>query len=148
MAPRGGGKTGRKELLPQLRARICTLHEIGLSYTSIHKMHPEVPISTIKTTVNRERARVNHVSQPRRGRRPILSEAQRETVYDLATNQNPNISNADLLASVDNAVGLRSLQLLLRAMKKKKNKKKGVKPGEPEPESEPEPEPHQVEAAQ
>ena len=109
----GGGRIGRKDLDPQLRARLCELHSLGLSYGHIHKRHPEVSISTIKTTVRRERERVNNVSRPRGGRPQKLSEEHRSLLY-IAVNENPHLGPSDLRKLVGNTVTVRTIQNLLK----------------------------------
>ena len=47
------GRRG-KELSPQTRSRICELNSIGWGYKRIHNKHPEIPISTIKSTIYNE----------------------------------------------------------------------------------------------
>ncbi|KAI1852611.1 hypothetical protein JX265_003093 [Neoarthrinium moseri] len=104
------------ELSPQLRSRICELRSIGWTTGQIHKKHPDVPISTIKSTIRREALRENNVSRPRTGARRKLTEEDRDYLYDLVVHQNPNITHADLLEAVDHKIKARSLQYLLREM--------------------------------
>ena len=48
------------ELSVQTRSRICELHYVGYGAKRIHSIHPEWPLSTIKTTLRREALRVNN----------------------------------------------------------------------------------------
>lgn len=48
------------ELSVQTRSRICELYYVGYSAKRIHSIHPEWPLSTIKTTLRREALRVNN----------------------------------------------------------------------------------------
>ena len=108
------GRRG-KELSPQTRARICELNSIGWGYKKIHKKHPEIPLSTIKSTIYNERKRLDNHSLPRSGRPHGLTEEQRDHLYNLVT-ANPDIKMRDLLESVDGAVKERSIRRLLNEM--------------------------------
>ena len=108
------GRRG-KELSPQTRARICELNSIGWGYKKIHKKHPEIPLSTIKSTIYNERKRLDNHSLPRSGRPHGLTEEQRDHLYNLVT-ANPDIKMRDLLESVDTAVNERSIRRLLKEM--------------------------------
>ena len=96
------GRRG-KELSPQTRSRICELNSIGWGYKRIHNKHPEIPISTIKSTIYNEQKHLNNHSLPRSGRPHGLTEEQCDHLYDLTTT-NPHIKMCDLLESVDEAV--------------------------------------------
>lgn len=106
-----------KELSPTLRSRICELHSVGYGYKRIHQIHPEVPVSTIRYTIKKEADRSDNKSMSRPGQPRKLTEEQRKQIYETVTSSNPNISNSELLASVGNAVKLRSLQYVLREMR-------------------------------
>lgn len=41
----------RKELLPQMRSRICELYSAGYGYKRIHKIYRDIPLSTIRYTI-------------------------------------------------------------------------------------------------
>ncbi|QSS52475.1 hypothetical protein I7I53_08120 [Histoplasma capsulatum var. duboisii H88] len=105
----------RKELSPQIRSRICELKSIGWSYRQIHTRHPEIPLGTIKTTIQREASRLNNESKPRSGAPYKLTEEQRDNLYSQIL-ENPHTTQQDLLASVDNAIKVRSLRKLLYHM--------------------------------
>lgn len=109
----------RKELDPQLRSRICELKSIGWGAKRIHRQHPAIPLSTIKTTLKREKERLNCVSKPRSGRPRGLTEEQRDHLYDLTTT-NPHIKTSDMLEEVDHAVKERSIRNLLHEMGRRK----------------------------
>lgn len=112
--------TTRRELTPQLRSRICELRSINWSWRKIHERYPDIPLSTIRSTVKREEARKDNLSRPRSGRPRALTEEQRDHIYDTVTHTNPHISMPDLLAEVSNAVKQRSLRVLLREMDRRK----------------------------
>lgn len=105
----------RKELDPQIRSRICELHSIGWGPTKIYRQHPEIPLSTIKTTIRRESIRVNNTTRARSGRPRKLTEQQRDHIYDLVQSE-PHIRHIDLLTEVDHVVKRRSIQYLLSEM--------------------------------
>ena len=112
------------ELSPQLRSRLCELRNLGYSFPHIHKIHPEVCLSTIKTTYYREANRINNQSKPRTGAPRKLSDEQRDHLYDIATHQNPHITNRELVNEVDGTVKKRSIQRLLREMGRRKWRQK------------------------
>lgn len=59
----------RKELDPYMRTRICELRNTAQwSYGRIHKAYPDIPLSTIKSTCQSQKTRVNNQSRPRSGR--------------------------------------------------------------------------------
>lgn len=59
----------RKELDPYMRTRICELRNTAQwSYGRIHKAYPDIPLSTIKSTCQSQKKRVNNQSRPRSGR--------------------------------------------------------------------------------
>jgi transposase len=91
---------------------ICELKSYGLSCAKIYRIHPEISLNTIKTTIRREASRLNNVSKPRSGRPHKLNEEERDHIYGLTTD-NPHIKMRDLLAEVDHKVKKRSIQYLL-----------------------------------
>lgn len=78
----------------------------------MHKLYPEIPLSTIKTTLQAESRRQNHVSCPRPGARRKLTQADRDLIANMIR-ISPNIKNKELLEAVNNKIKLRSLQHLL-----------------------------------
>lgn len=110
------------ELSPQMRSRLCELNSIGYGAKRISKIHPEIPLSTIKYTLRKEAIRKNNISMLRSGQPRKLSEEQRDSIYDL-TEHNPDITHKDLLALIDYAIKERALRVLLREMNKRKWKK-------------------------
>ena len=103
-----------------MRSRLCELRSLHYSYRQIHRLHPEIPLSTIHSTCKQEAIRVNNQSQLRSGRPHQLTETQRDQIYDTIMHNNPHVSHRDLLDSVDNVVKKRSLQGLLREIGKRK----------------------------
>ena len=114
----------RTELTPQLRSRLCELRSLKYTFSKIHSIHPEVPLSTIKSTCRKEHERTNNQSKRRPGAPRKLSEEQRDHLYDLAVHENPHIKNRELVEEVDEAVKKRSIQRLLREMGKSKWRQK------------------------
>lgn len=110
----------RKELPPHLRTRICELKSLGYSHSRIHKLHLEVPLGTIKSTVRLESQQLENRSQPQSGQPRKLSEEQRDYIDDIINHTNPHATMQDLLNSVDNACKERSLQYLLHEIGKRK----------------------------
>ena len=101
-----------------MRSRICELHSLRYSHARIYKIHPEIPLGTIKTTIRREALRVDNQIRPRSGAPRRITEEQRDQIYDTVTHTNPHISHRDLL--VDNVVKERSFRGLLREMGRRK----------------------------
>jgi hypothetical protein len=98
-----------------MRSRICELHSIGWSHSRIYKKHPEIPLSSIKTTIHRESIRNDNETRLHSGRPRKLTEAQRDHIYDLSQS-NPHVKLKDLLAEVDFCVRMRLIQRLLHEM--------------------------------
>jgi transposase len=108
------------ELIPQDRARICELHNVGYGAKRIHSVHPEWSINTIKSTLRRQALRTNHITRPRSGMPRKLTEEQRDHIYDVITHTNPHATNQDLCAEVNSAVKVRTMQRLCRELGRKK----------------------------
>jgi hypothetical protein len=106
-----------RELSPQLRSQICELHNLGYGYKRIFKIHPEVPLSTIKYTCQQEAKRKENQSRPRSGaprklpsreRRPRRKDDAPTQVDDVVTHTFTDLDATyqtvtyhDLLAMVD-----------------------------------------------
>jgi len=103
------------ELTPQMRSRICELRSLGWSYNRIHAKHPEIARITIANTCQQESRRVNNVSQPRPGPPRVITEEQRDMLYDTATSI-PSISYEALQAQVALDASIRSIKRLLQEM--------------------------------
>jgi len=103
------------ELSPQMRARICELRSLGWSYDRIRAKHPDIPKSTIGNTCRNEAKRLNNVSQPRPGPPRVISEEERDMLYDTATSA-PSISYEALQAQVAPNASIRSIKRLLQEM--------------------------------
>lgn len=59
----------RVELDPSMRTRLCELRNTAKwSYARIHDAYPHIPIPTIKTTVRREKERIDNKTRLRSGR--------------------------------------------------------------------------------
>lgn len=109
-----------KELSPSLRSRICELRRAGYSWRELFHRFPEIPKSTIRSTVKSEEKRgEDNLTLPRSGAPRKLTEEQRDQIFNTVTTD-PHITIRGLLDSVDNAVKARSLRYLLREMNKRK----------------------------
>ena len=115
------GRRG-KELSPQMRARICELHSIRWSYDKIHAKHPEIPRSTIADTCRKERLRVNNVSQKRCGAPRVISEDEREALFEAIT-LTPEMTHEALQAQEAPNASVRSIKRLLQEMNIRKWKR-------------------------
>jgi hypothetical protein len=101
------------ELSPQMRARICELRSLGWSYGRIHLKHPELSISTIGSTCRKEAIRANNATCSRPGRPRVITEEQRDLLYDTATTA-PSISYEKLQAEAAPDASVRSIKRLLQ----------------------------------
>lgn len=99
-----------------MRSRLCELHRAGISYGAIHRMHPEIPIGTIKTTCRREKDRVDNMTQRRLGRPRALSEEDRDFIFDLVVHTHPGITCREILDLIDHKINDRALRMLLKEM--------------------------------
>ena len=90
----------RKQLSPQLRARICELRYSGMSYgkiaVQVSRLGVVVSRSTVQTTCRREIERDDNVTKPRSGRPRVISEEERDIMYDIVEHDNPYIKWRDL----------------------------------------------------
>jgi hypothetical protein len=103
------------ELSPQMRSRICELSSLGWSYNRIHAKHPEVPRTTIADTCRQEAKRLNNFSQARPGPPRVITEEQRDMLYDIATST-PAISYETLQEQAAPDASVRSIKRLFQEM--------------------------------
>jgi hypothetical protein len=103
------------ELSSQMRSRICELRSLGWSYNKIKAKHPEIARTTIANTCRQESKRLNNVSQPRPGPPRVITEEQRDMLYDEAISA-PSISYEALQAQVALTASIRSIKRLLQEM--------------------------------
>jgi hypothetical protein len=97
------------KLSPQTRARICKLRSLGWSYNWIHEKHPEIPRTTIANTCRQEAQCLDNFSLPRPGPPRIITEGQRDMLYDTATIA-PRISYEALQTQVAPNASVRSIK--------------------------------------
>ncbi|KAJ5567182.1 hypothetical protein N7535_006488 [Penicillium sp. DV-2018c] len=103
------------ELDPFLRTRICVLRTTAKwTYKQIQNEYPQIPLSTIKSTILRESERVNNHSQSRSGRPSKLNENDKVRIRE-AVRADPQITYDDLLTVVDYKVGKDSLRRFLNS---------------------------------
>ena len=107
------------ELSSQMRSRICELRSLGWSYNRIHTKHPEIARTTIVDTCCQESKRLDNVSQLRPGPPRVITEEQRDMLYDIATLA-PAISYEALQAQVAPNASIRSIKRLLQEMNLRK----------------------------
>jgi hypothetical protein len=110
-------KIGRRgpELSSQMRSRIYELRSLSWSYNKIKAKHPEIPRITIANTCQQESKRLNNASQPRPGAPRVITEEQRDMLYDEATSA-PSISYEALQAQVAPTASIRSIKRLFQEM--------------------------------
>ena len=107
------------ELSSQMRSRICELRSLGWSYNRIHAKHPEIARTTIANTCRQESKRLNNVSQSRSGPLRVITEEERDMLYDTASSA-PAISYEALQAQVAPNASVRSIKRLLQEMNLRK----------------------------
>jgi len=103
------------ELSPQARSRVCELRSLGWSYNRIHAKHPEIPRTSIANTCRQEASRVDNFSLPRSGPPRVITEEQRDMLYDTVTTA-PSITYEALQADVAPNASIRSIKRLLQEM--------------------------------
>ncbi|KAG9227919.1 hypothetical protein BJ875DRAFT_341439, partial [Amylocarpus encephaloides] len=107
----------RKELSPSTRARIVELSSCGWKVPRIHQKFPEIPLSSIRTTLrNYPIGTSDFTSKSRCGRPRALTEEQRDYIFDTVNHTNPHIKMRDLLREVNDDCKKRCMQGLLRSM--------------------------------
>ncbi|KAJ5298833.1 uncharacterized protein N7443_006953 [Penicillium atrosanguineum] len=104
-----------KELAPSTLSRICSLRTSAKwSYSRIRDEYPSIPRSTIVDTCRKEVIRgQENTSRKRVGRPQILSEFDRDLIYD-AIQEKPSIKYDSLLDLVNHKIGRETLRKLLR----------------------------------
>ena len=107
------------ELHVTMRERIYTLYDLGYSYKRIHRIHPEVPISTVKYTIRMRSKQDHQKSLPRPGPR-VLTEGDRDYLYDLAINQDNHITYRELAHAIGDVVKPNTISKLFRTMHRRK----------------------------
>ncbi len=109
----------RKELSPQLRARITELRSAQWSYGRIAKKH-KISRSTVITTCKREAIRKENASCTRSGRPRKIDEVTRDLLYDEAVNNTARVTWDELTAKAVEWCGQdvkkRSVQRLFKQM--------------------------------
>jgi hypothetical protein len=103
------------ELSPQMRSRLCELKSVGMSYSRIYAIHPEIPLSTIKSTCQMEARRVNCVSLPRQGAPRVITEDERDSMVEAVT-ITPEMSYHALKAQEAPNASVRSIKRLFQEM--------------------------------
>ena len=68
-----------------MRARICELCSLGWSYDHIYTKHLDIPKSTIGNMCQNEAKQLNNASQPWPSPLCVITEEQRDMLYDIAT---------------------------------------------------------------
>ncbi|KAJ5238389.1 hypothetical protein N7468_003008 [Penicillium chermesinum] len=104
----------RRELDPFTRTKIVELRQTaGWTWTRIFEhFQREIPLSTLRSTVNRANGRINNISQARSGRPRKLNSDDIAKIYK-KIEENPKVSYEDLLAEVDHKVTKQSIWRLL-----------------------------------
>lgn len=117
----------RCQLEPHERVKLVLLKEIGWSYGEIQERYPHIPLGTIKTTIGRAAKRgPTQETLVRRGAPKKLDEADQVKLFK-AVEENPGITNPELLALIDYKISRGTLWKMLRehaAKKGKGNKRK------------------------
>jgi hypothetical protein len=69
---------------------------VRVKLSAIFLLCPEIPLSTIKYTIRRQT--LDNTSRPRKGRPRVLSEQERDYVYDIVTYQT-HISKCEIFSA-------------------------------------------------
>jgi transposase len=109
----------RKELTPDIRARLCELKSIGWTLTQIHHRYPDIPYSTIRTTINRENKRKNQQTSPRSGRPKKISPEEQQRLLELVE-KDQHIKMRELSEAVQSSPPVRTVQRLFRRLHMRK----------------------------
>lgn len=104
-----------KELSPQMRSRICELHSLHYSYARIHRVHPEIPLSTIGYMCRMERKRQDNVSCKRPGAPRVITEEQRDMMFE-AIQVDPTLTYEALRAQECPNASVRSAPRMMQEM--------------------------------
>lgn len=109
-----------QELSPSTRSRICSLrNDAKFSYNEIAKRFPSISRSTIIYTCKQEALRgSNNQSCKRSGRPRILTEEERDLIYDYIQ-QHPSCRYHELLDLVDNKISETTVRALLKELGKR-----------------------------
>ncbi|KAJ5898841.1 hypothetical protein N7495_003585 [Penicillium taxi] len=115
----------RQHLSPETRSRICELKRTnGWGARRIKKLaFPDIPISTIHSTLRMEDKRVENHRVIGSGRPFKLNDADKKRLYE-AVEQSPDIMIKELLALVDNKIGRDALWRLMQVRNLRKWRKK------------------------
>jgi transposase len=105
----------RKELTPDIRARICELNSIGWKLTWIHKRYPHIPYTIIQSTIKQENTRKNQQTLPRSGRPKKISAEEQQHLLDLVE-QDQHIKMCELSEAVQSSPSVRTVQRLFRTL--------------------------------
>jgi hypothetical protein len=93
-------RTSRRELSPQLHSQLCELKAYDLRYTKIDSVHPEIPLSTIKTTILHERLHENNKSRSCSGQPHKITKEEQDNLISLIIS-NPHIKYKERLNNVN-----------------------------------------------
>jgi transposase len=109
----------RKQLTPDIRARLCELKSIGWTLTQIHHRYPEIPYGTIRTTIARENKRKNNETSPRSGRPKKISPEEQQHLLELVA-QDQHIKMRELSEAVQSSPSVQTVQRLFRTLHMRK----------------------------
>lgn len=105
----------RKELTPEIRARLCEFKSIGWTFTMIYKRYPHIPYPTIQTTIKRESTRKQQHSAPRSRRPKRITPEEQQQLLDLVE-QDQHIEIHELSTAVQSSPSIRTVQRLFRTL--------------------------------
>lgn len=114
-----------KELAPTLRARLCELKDIGWSYRQIQIRYPEIPKSTIRYTISKQKERNEQTSLRRSGRPKAISPEEEQRIMNMI-NENKNVKLREISEAVQSSPSVSTLQRLRKSKQCKKPEIAGV----------------------
>jgi hypothetical protein len=95
------------ELTPTLRARICELRDAGLSYgkiaAQVSRLGDVISKSTVATTYQKQKDRVDNVSRPRSRAPRVITEVERDIMMDNVLHQDLYVKWRDLTRECETA---------------------------------------------
>lgn len=115
VAPTAPPRRPKSQLDAHMRTKIVELKTVaGWTYQQIHRQYPEVPLSTIKSTVSRAKDRYQNETLPRSGRPKKLNVDDKKLLLD-TVDSNPRATYDELIAMLGGKVSKTCVWRFLRS---------------------------------
>ncbi|KAK8073421.1 hypothetical protein PG994_004320 [Apiospora phragmitis] len=92
------------------------LASLGWGARAIRTRYPHLALSTIKRTIKMEKLHTENASLPKTGRPRLLTEEERDDIYDVVKHQNPDVTYQELLQRLGGKVQKSTLRAYCREM--------------------------------